>query len=341
MIKDLAEATAAHGLELHPEKTKILSNVVRRKNEEAAEYAQIGDNTIEILKRTESTKYLGKLLVFANPHEKELDNRINAGWRKFGLYRQELTSKTYALKQRLKLFDAVISPTILYGCASWTLTQDLANRLRKTQRKMLRLILGAKRRASSSNNIGDNRTDTTDAHNNNSNDNDEDNATDDTSDSDGSDVTSLVHDDPDEHPAHHDDDEEDDEEEREADLEPWVVWLQRTTRYMEDQLGKIQCDDWVSAYRRRKWRWAGQVARAQDERWSFQVAQWMQDRRKNRAQSGLRRRQGRPNSRWSDEIAAYLQETYGEQLMEWTDVALDAATWEHLEEDFVRKTWQA
>ena len=68
---------------------------------------------------------------------------------------------------------------------------------------------------------------------------------------------------------------------------------------------------------------------------------WMHDRQKNGAQNGHRRRQGRPITRWSDEIVAYLQEIDREQHIEWTDVATDADTWGHLEEDFVKKTWKA
>ena len=51
-----------------------------------------------------------------------------------------VTSKKYNLEQRLKLFKAVVQPSLLYGCCCWTLT------LKTTQRKMMRTILGVKRR---------------------------------------------------------------------------------------------------------------------------------------------------------------------------------------------------
>eukprot|EP00973_Karenia_brevis_P030565 4215828-Karenia_brevis.AAC.1 len=35
---------------------------------------------------------------------------------------------------------------MLYGCEAWTLTQNLEARIRRTQRKMLRMILGSGRR---------------------------------------------------------------------------------------------------------------------------------------------------------------------------------------------------
>ena len=50
------------------------------------------------------------------------------------------------MRDRLRLFDAVITASVLYGCEAWTLTVDLQRRLRTTQRKMLRMILNARRR---------------------------------------------------------------------------------------------------------------------------------------------------------------------------------------------------
>ena len=47
---------------------------------------------------------------------------------------------------RLKLFDSVVSSTMLYGNAAWTLTQPLRQEIRTTQRRMLRMVLGSGRR---------------------------------------------------------------------------------------------------------------------------------------------------------------------------------------------------
>ena len=61
-------------------------------------------------------------------------------------HKQELTSKTYSLNSRLKLFEAVITPTVLYGAGAWTLNKQAESILLRTQRRMLRMILGAGRR---------------------------------------------------------------------------------------------------------------------------------------------------------------------------------------------------
>ena len=46
----------------------------------------------------------------------------------------------------MKLFDAVVTSTLLYGSETWTLRLDQQRRLQVLQRKMLRMVLNAKRR---------------------------------------------------------------------------------------------------------------------------------------------------------------------------------------------------
>ena len=67
---------------------------------------QVDDIKIEILTRGESVRYLGQ-------------------WATFHKYRQELTSKNYMVKHRLRLFDAAITPTICYASGTWAPTKEL------------------------------------------------------------------------------------------------------------------------------------------------------------------------------------------------------------------------
>ena len=53
-----------------------------------------------------------------------------------------LTSKHIALKLRLRQFDAVVFPTILFGLATLPWTKSDYHTVDKLQRKMLRLIVG-------------------------------------------------------------------------------------------------------------------------------------------------------------------------------------------------------
>jgi len=76
----------------------------------------------------------------------ELKNRMAKGWAKFAVYRDELTNQHYSLKQRMRVFTSVIQPSVLYGCVSWTMTTPRVANLRTAQRRMLRKIVGTKRR---------------------------------------------------------------------------------------------------------------------------------------------------------------------------------------------------
>ena len=64
----------------------------------------------------------------------------------FHKYRQELTSKNYMLKHRLRLFDAAITPTICYASGTWAPTKEHERMIQSTQRKMLRIIVQTTRR---------------------------------------------------------------------------------------------------------------------------------------------------------------------------------------------------
>ena len=59
--------------------------------------------------------------------------------------RQELTSKNYMLKHRLRLFDATVSPTLCCAAGTWTPSKEHERMIQSTQRKMLRLIIQTKK----------------------------------------------------------------------------------------------------------------------------------------------------------------------------------------------------
>ena len=47
------------------------------------------------------------------------------------------------MKDLLKLFNVVVSSTILYGCEAWALRSDQQQRVRTVQCRMLRLVVNA------------------------------------------------------------------------------------------------------------------------------------------------------------------------------------------------------
>ena len=244
------------------------------------------------MKTTDSTKYLGRALSFTDPHRTELENRIASAWRKFYKLKKELTGSRYSLTDRLRLFHGTVTPTVLYASESWTLTTELENRLRRTQRQMLRMIVHAPRRrqvieaqpTQPETTTQPNTTITAQSA-----------ITIDTSSD--SDVDSAISDR--QIPPLPDDTDN-------TELEPWADWIKRSTHDVEARMKRLKLDDWVSLQRRRKWKWAQKLALCEDSSWATAAIQWdpTLDPRLN-----SQRRPGRPKTRWADDIYKYIQHT--------------------------------
>ena len=122
-------------------------------------------------------------------------------------------------------------------------------------------------------------------------------------------------------------DEEEDAEEQGEDTESWTEWIRRATTLAADAARKAGIVDWVEEQRRRKWRWAGHVARREDGRWSRRLLDW--------EPLGGRRSWGRPVIRWEDTLCQFAK-TKGET---WTTAAKDKNKWGSWEDDFVAVRW--
>ena len=151
MPSDIAEECEKVGLALHPDKTKILHN--GKGYGSNVRKAKVGAMTIEVLGTQETTMYLGRSLSLTETHEAELQHRIRKAWGKFGVYKDELTNKKVPLELRLRLFSAVVTPTVLYGCSAWVLTATRERTLQATQMRMLRSIVGTRRKVDETGNI--------------------------------------------------------------------------------------------------------------------------------------------------------------------------------------------
>ena len=301
------------GLEIHFGKTKILSNVTNRRGVSAAKEVNVAGKQGDVLQPGESVVYLGRCLVFRDFDDREIEHRVTRGWAKFSVYKGELCDKRYSLLHRLKLFNAVVTPTVLYGAECWTMTAGREQKLKVAQRRMLRKMLGSGRRAKPEG-AGEQHEETepegADAGqgvgSKSSSDNDV--SSEDDDDSQGA-------------------EEADDEDKK--DKESWVEWMRRTARVACLAMEKANVPDWVEEQRRRKWRWAGHIMRRDDMRWSWRFALWEPFTRGSR-------NVGRPARRWED-ILEKFGSTRG---FSWKDLARDSredrGIWKRQEADFVK-----
>ena len=103
-------------------------------------------SNVDSLAEATAERYLGGKLCVSGCQSTEFHNRLAAGWAKFHTFRNELTSKSYSVRSRLRLFEAVVSTTVLFGCCSWALTKAMVTELDITRRRMLRYVLRIYRR---------------------------------------------------------------------------------------------------------------------------------------------------------------------------------------------------
>ena len=91
-------------------------------------------------------KYLGRTITFEEQETIEIKNRIRFACSSFAKHRQELTSRSFLLRHRLRLLDAVITPSMLYGAGAWIPMFEHKKMIRSTGREMLRLVVQTTRK---------------------------------------------------------------------------------------------------------------------------------------------------------------------------------------------------
>ena len=138
MLCDFKKSTEKVGLEILPNKTKILSKQNSRRQREV----MIDNIKIEVMHKSESAKNLGQKITFEEQEMAEIKNRLKSAWAAFCNYREELTSRSYRLCRRLRLFNILITPTLTYASGTWTSSRMIIT----AQRKMNRFIVQTKRK---------------------------------------------------------------------------------------------------------------------------------------------------------------------------------------------------
>ena len=295
---------------------------------------QCGDMDIEILAKSESVKYLGQRISFYQQETIEIKSRIRAAWTTFRKYRQELTSKKYMLKLRLRLFDATVSPTLCYASGTWSPSREHERMIQSTQRKMLRLIIQTKRKYKKiekqviEHKIEEENDDKT-----------ENCSTDDKS---GDDQSTKSEDDMDSGVTF-DEDSEKDIDTAEIEEEDWFDYIRRSTADAIDRMdhAKIRC--WNRTHKKMKWKLASRIATSPSERWVKKAAEWNPEMSSKYRTS---RMIGRPKKRWEDDINDFLKQNHDERKTDeprerriqnnnmWIKIAIDRKEWTRLEEKY-------
>ena len=329
MLCEFKEATEKVGLTIHPNKTKILSSESSM-NQDTKKYMKVGDLDIEILTKRESVKYLGQRICFHDQETMEIKSRIRAAWATFHKYRQELTSKKYLLKYRLRLFDATVSPTLCYAAGTWYPSREHERMIQSTQRKMLRLIIQTKRKYKKIEKQVIEPKEEKGIVEKTENCSTDDESGDDQSSKSEDDVDSGVT---------FDEDSEKDIDTIEIEEEDWIDYIKRSTADALDKMERAKIRCWNKTHKKMKWKLALRIATSPSERWLKKAAEWNPETSSKYMTS---RSIGRPKKRWEDDINDFLKQIYGETKMEetrenkisWINAANDRKEWSRLEEKY-------
>ena len=109
-------------------------------------YVEVSQDLVHVLHEGSSHKYLGRHIP-GNLKQRgrvELHHRKTIAWAKFNKHRTILTNKhvSFLLKLRLKFFNAVVTPAMLFSLHTLALTKVQLESINVLQRKMLRSIVG-------------------------------------------------------------------------------------------------------------------------------------------------------------------------------------------------------
>ena len=97
------------------------------------------------LKRVEEFKYLGTTLTNKNSIQEEIKSRLKPGNACYHSVQNLLSSNLLSKNFKIKICRTIILPVVLYGCETWSLTLREERRLRVSENRVLRRILGPKR----------------------------------------------------------------------------------------------------------------------------------------------------------------------------------------------------
>lgn len=125
------------GLKINAEKTKAMK--VSRHSNNDNNSLRCEDARYEY---ADDFAYLGTLITTKNEVGKEIQTRIMKGNRCAAALNSLLKNKNLSRKLKIKIYNAIIRPVVLYGCETWTMTLSDQKNLMSFENKILKRISG-------------------------------------------------------------------------------------------------------------------------------------------------------------------------------------------------------
>ena len=99
-----------------------------------------------MLGRTEVFRHLGLELGTKGGMDGEIQNRVREGKRVLGGLREVWKKGNLPKKIKVRMFESMAVPTVLYGCGAWTVNNEVRKKLEVLEIYGLRMICGVSRR---------------------------------------------------------------------------------------------------------------------------------------------------------------------------------------------------
>lgn len=124
------------GLKVNTKKTEVMTSSRRDI------HIDIRDKNNDTLKQVREFKYLGVTMDSRGGTEKAIRARVSAAWAKWRELSGVINDKKMPRKLKIKLYNSVIRPVLLYGAEVWTMGKKEERILESTEMRMLRRIKG-------------------------------------------------------------------------------------------------------------------------------------------------------------------------------------------------------
>lgn len=121
------------------DKTEFMNTSKNRIRTEENKMVSIGS---EQFKECNEFKYLGSVVTWDNDCSKDIKARISAGNRCYYALGKVMRTRYISKQTKLLIYKTIIKPIVVYGCESWTMTEQQQQQLRRWERKILRKIYG-------------------------------------------------------------------------------------------------------------------------------------------------------------------------------------------------------
>ena len=131
MLKQLAKESKKVGLDMNTEKTKVMTNYLKKQ-------IKVNENVIEYV---DEYIYLGQIISPADSMSREIERRVCNAWKKYWSLKEVMKSKEIPIADKCEVFNRCILPVLTYGCQTWGLTAKQMNKLETCQHNMERSLL--------------------------------------------------------------------------------------------------------------------------------------------------------------------------------------------------------